>query len=67
MLLLDDCLLLAGLELLVSGRLAVLLEYLKAVFKYECSFETDPAFILAFHQNLSADSLRFHSAFMPWH
>jgi hypothetical protein len=29
-------LLLAGFGLLVSGRLGVLLEYLKAVFKYEC-------------------------------
>jgi hypothetical protein len=62
---LTNFLFLAGLELLVSGRLGILLEYLKAVFKYEYVFATDLAFILAFHHNLSADSLRFHPAFIP--
>jgi hypothetical protein len=31
------------------------------------AFVTDLAFILAFHQNLPADFLRFHPAFITWY
>jgi hypothetical protein len=43
--------LIAGLVLLVSGRLGLLLEYLMQCLKMNAVFATDLAFILAFHQN----------------